>query len=153
MTSIPISDFGGGESAKFEKAGDAYAGTIVSMDERPATDPLTGQVKTFTSGAPMMVRVITLELDNNDYVSLWARGGRFQVGKGKGESMLNAIGTAGREAGAKTIDVGGWLKVAFTGEGVGKPGLNAPKLYTAEYKPPAPGSVSVDVFGGGEEPF
>ncbi len=64
----------------------------------------------------------------------------------RGESMLNAIGTAVQAANATSLDIGGQLAVAFTGEGEAKTTtFNKPKLYTAQYKPPAPQAASVPV--------
>ena len=62
--------------------------------------------------------------------------------------MMSAIGTAARQAGAESVDVGGLLAVAFTGETKAEPGMNPAKLYTAQYRPPAPQAASVptDLF-------
>jgi hypothetical protein len=60
--------------------------------------------------------------------------------------MLNAIGTAVRTAGASSLDVGGMLAVVHSGLGKPpSPGFNAPKLFTAQYQPPAPQTQQVDV--------
>ena len=146
MTSIPLSDLSSSPAAKFENIGDKYIGTIVSMTERQQTDPATGQVKTFQGGSPRMVWVITLDCDNGETVSLWASGGRYIPAQGSGESMLSAIGTAVKAAGATSVDEGAKLGIAHTGMGEAKPGQNAPRLYTAQYQPPAvkPQQVAVD---------
>jgi hypothetical protein len=145
MTSIPLSQLESSTAAKFEQFGDKHAGRIVAIDQRQQTDPKTGQVKTFNDGSPQMQWVITLE-EAGQAVALFAKGGRFTPAKGTGESMLSAIGTAVRTAGAASLDVGGQLAVAFTGESEAKPGLNPAKLYAAQYQPPAPASVPVDLF-------
>jgi hypothetical protein len=146
--SIPLSQLESAASLPFEQIGDTHAGTITAMNERPQTDPNTGQVKTFTDGTPRMVWVIAIEKQGGDTGSLWARGGRFVAKTGSGESMLNAIGTAVRAAGAASVDVGGQLAVRLTGFTEAKPGQNPAKLYTAQYTPPAPqnASVPVDLF-------
>jgi hypothetical protein len=146
--SIPLSELESSPSAKFDKHGDKYAGRIVSTAKRQQTDPVTGAVKTFPSGDPMPVLVITIEDQTGERVALWAKGGRFQAVVGSGEAMLNAIGTAVRNAGADALDPGGLLAVAYTGDSAPKPGLNAAKLFTAQYQPPAsPASVPVqDLF-------
>ena len=146
MTSIPLSELESSAAAKFENINDAHVGRIVGIVQRPQTDLKSGQVKTFSDGAPMMQWVITIEKAGGDTVALWAKGGKFKAVSGSGESMLNAIGTAVRAAGADSVDVGGQLAVAHTGLGEAKPGMNAPKLYTAQYKPPAPVSVPADLF-------
>jgi hypothetical protein len=143
--SIPLSSLqGGSPAAKFEKVGDKYAGVIESMDERQQTDFSTGKPLFFESGDPRMQWVITIGTPEGDSVSLYARGGNHKPDRGSGESMLNAIGTAVLEAGANALEVGGRLAVAHTGFGEAKAGLNAPKLYTAQYQPPAAPSVAVD---------
>lgn len=142
--SIPLSDLQGGASAKFERQGDKYAGRVTSIEQRHQTDPKTGQVQTWADGTPKPVVVISLEQSNGEVVALWAKGGRFSAATGQGESMLNAIGTAVRAAGAASLDVGAQLAVAYTGEGEAKPGLNAPKLYSAQYQAAPAASVAVD---------
>lgn len=144
--SIPLHDLEASQSAKFDAIGDKYIGIITGIDHRQQTDPKTGIPKTFPSGDPMMLYVITLQPEGGDPIALWAKGGRFQAVQGTGESMLSAIGTAVREAGATSVEVGAKLAVAFTGEGETKPGFNAPKLYTAKYEPPQaqPQAVAVD---------
>ena len=85
------------------------------------------------------------EKDTGDTVALWAKGGKFAVATGSGQSMTSAIATAVRAAGATALEVGGELAVAWTGEGPTKPGMNPAKLYTAAYRPPERQPASVDV--------
>jgi len=144
MSSVPLSDIGGSAapSAKFDNMGDSHSGVVLSSDKRVQTDPADGSVKTFKDGTPRPQWVFTIEEDNGESVSLWAKGGKFTVIKGSGESMLNAITSAVRAAGCQTIDSGAHLTVTHTGLGDAKP--QPAKLFTAEYKPAAPGSVPVD---------
>jgi len=146
--SIPLSDLESGAAASFQSIGDKHEGTIIAIKQTNQTDPKTGQPKLFPSGDPMPIWIITVQPPQGDPVSLWAKGGRFVAKTGTGESMLSAIGTAVRAAGASSVDVGGKLAVAFTGETEAKPGMNAAKLYQAAYQPPAPqnASVPVDLF-------
>jgi hypothetical protein len=52
--------------------------------------------------------------------------------------MKPAIADAVRAAGAAGLEMGGWLSVTYTANGTAKQrGMNPPKLYEAEYKPPA----------------
>lgn len=143
--SIPLGDLESSASAKFEQIGDKYVGTITSIDHRQQTD-LDGTPKRFQSGDPMMMYVIGLHLDDGETAALFAKGGKFTPKTGSGESMLSAIGTAVRNAGATSVEVGAKLAVAFTGEGEARTGMNAPKLYTAQYQPPVaqPQAVAVD---------
>lgn len=147
MTSIPLNELESTNSAKFDNIGDKHVGTITAIDHRQQTDPKTGEKKEFPSGDPMMMWVITIQPDEGDAVALWAKGGKFEVAEGSGESMLSAIGTAVRAANATAVEVGAKLGVAHTGLGKAKgTGMNAPKLYTAQYEPPVakPASVGVE---------
>lgn len=143
--SIPLSELESSPSAKFEQIGDKHAGRITNLAERAQTDPNTGAVKTFNDGSPRMVWVITIEKADGETAALWARGGKFTAKQGTGESMLNAIGSAVRAANAASVDLGGQLAVAFTGFGEAKPAQSPPKLFTAQYQPPAPANASVPV--------
>lgn len=146
MNSIPLSELGSGApAAKFANIGDTYVGRITAMAQRQQTDPVTNQVKTFVDGSPRMQWVITIEQANGESVSLWARGGKSKAAKGTGETMLNAIGSAVRAAGASAVDVGGELAVAYTGESEAALGLNPSKLFSAQYRPPSQ-SIPVDLF-------
>ena len=139
--SIPLTDLEGGNAAQFINLGDKHVGTITDFSERQQTKLGEGTPLTFNDGTPRMVHVITIQpLDGSDAVQLWARGGKFEVASGSGTSMGGAIAEAAKKAGVQKLEVGAQLAVAFTGMGVPKPGFNAPKLYTAEYRPPAPGT-------------
>jgi hypothetical protein len=150
MTSIPLSDMeGSGAAARFDDFGDKYAGRITAMKQTQQTDPKTGQPKFFPSGDPMMLWIITIQPEGGgDALSLWAKAGKFTAAKGSGQAMLTAIGAAVRESGASSVEVGGKLAVAFTGESEPKPGMNPAKLFSAQYEPPTaePASVPVDLF-------
>lgn len=141
--SIPLSDLESSKAAKFDNPGDKYVGAITAIDHRQQTDPKTNAPKFFQSGDPMMVYVITIKPDDGDAVALFAKGGKFEAVSGSGETMLSAIGTAVRAAGADSVQVGARLGVAFTGLGEQKPGMNPPKLFTAQYEVPKQ-SVPVD---------
>ena len=143
--SIPLSSLESNQAAGFASIGDKHTGRITSIDQTQQTDLTTGKPRTFPSGDPMMLWIITIQPANGDAVALWAKGGKFRAAQGKGESMLTAISMAVRAAGAASLDVGGELAVEHTGLGEAKTGLNAPKLYTAQYRPPAPKNASVPV--------
>jgi hypothetical protein len=143
--SIPLSNLEPSPSAKFETIGDKHVGRITAMNERQQTN-IAGEALTFKDGSPRMQWVITIEKADGDVVSLYAKGGKYKVASGTGESMLSAIGTAVRTAGADAVDVGGELAVAFTGLGEAKPGQSAPKLFQAEYRPPSASIPAADLF-------
>lgn len=150
QSSIPLSELGGsmGKSLTFTEIGEKHIGRILAVAVRNQTDPVTGVVKTFSDGTPRTQLVISLEMPDGETGALYARGGKAEPARGSGKPMLNAITDAARAAQAQTIEAGAELAVAFTGEGAAKPGLNPTKLFTAQYRPPAPPSVSVDdLFG------
>lgn len=144
--SIPLSELESTPSAKFTQIGDSHVGRITNMAERPQTDINTGVALTFKDGSPRMQWVITIEKQDGEIVALYAKGGKFKASQGSGESMLNAIGLAVRAANASGVDVGGELAIAFTGLGEQAPGKAAPKLFTAQYKPPAAASIPANLF-------
>jgi hypothetical protein len=145
--SIPLSDLESSPSAKFSEFGDTYRGRIVSMAERQQTD-IKGNPLWFDAEhtQPRMQWVITIEQASGDTAALYAKGGKFKPVQGEGESMLSAIGTAVRAAGAQGVDIGAELAVAYTGLAEAKPGQSPAKLYTAQYRAAAPPSVPVDLF-------
>lgn len=62
-----------------------------------------------------------------------------------GGKMLKAIRDALQVAKAQ-LEEGGTLAVQYTGDGTAtRPGANPPKLYVAQYQPPAPSTVGADV--------
>jgi hypothetical protein len=145
---IPLAEFEGqGKSAKFDNVGDSHAGRIVTIEQRQQTDLTTGKVKWWdeTETRPMMQWLITIE-ENGDNAVLYARGGTHEVASGEGESMQNAIARAVRTAGATEIAPGARIAVKHSGLGKAGTGRNAAKLYVAQYEPPAPPSIPVDLF-------
>ena len=142
--SIPLGELESSPSAKFVAYGDSYSGRITAMTERQQTN-IDGKPLSFDDGSPRMQWVITLMQASGDSVAIYAKGGKFKAKTGKGESMLSAIGSAVRAAGAGSVDVGGELAVAFTGESEAQPGRSPAKLYTAQYKAPTT-TIPVDLF-------
>jgi hypothetical protein len=124
--------------------GDTHAGVIVSIEQRQVTDLDTGKLKFWgESDRPMMQWLITIEEGDGTAV-LYARGGNYEVQSGTGESMQSAIARAVRAANATNVAPGARLAVKHTGLGKARP--QPAKLYTAQYEPPAPPSVPVDLF-------
>jgi hypothetical protein len=141
---------GGGRSAKFATIGDKIDGEITATEVTQQTDFTDGTPKTWPDGNPMMQLVITLQTDEREDDQ--DDGVRRVFAKGsarKATTTIGAVRAAVQAAGAKTLEVGGRLQLAYTGDGVApKAGLNAPKEYKAKYTPPAAGSVNVDeIFG------
>lgn len=135
--------FGGGAKAfVFESLGDTVEGEIVSAQTRQQTSLDTGKPATWDDGSPKKMIVIVLqttlrEHDEDDGLrSIYLRGGNFQVENGKGTSSQVAVRDAVKRSGAKALEVGGMLKMRWSGMGKGKRGFNPPKLYEAAYKAP-----------------
>lgn len=145
MSNDKIQDFlfAGGKSFSFDNVDDAVEGEVLNCELRQQTDVDTGTPLTFNDGTPRMQLVVTLQTklrDNDDddgIRTIYAKGGRYDVDSGSGTSMRDAIADAVRTSGAKTLEEGGTLVVAFTGLGKKRnKGYSAPKLYTAGYRPP-----------------
>lgn len=151
-----INDFlngGGGRAAKFDNVGDAVEGTITDVRLSQQTSMEDGAPLTWSDGSPRMQLVVTLKtserVDDNDDGTrrIFAKGGNYEIQTGTGKSMKDAISDALTKAGAKTIEEGGTLKVAFTGEGKKtNRGYAAPKLYRASYKGPVSAVSAEDLF-------
>lgn len=146
----------GGKAFPFEKLNDVVIGEVISAEVRQQTDVETGEKLTWTDGSPRMQLVITLQTslkssDDDDGVrQIFAKGGTFEVASGEGQSMKSAIAQAVRDGKGNGLNPGDQLAVAWTGEGVKKNrAYNAPKLYTASWKPAPAQSVSgKDLFDG-----
>jgi hypothetical protein len=127
-----VRDFfeGPAPAAKFELAKDSISGMITGMVIRQQTNPDTGDPLFFKSGDPRMQVVITLQTEetaeDDGLRSLYVRG-----------EMRKAIVGACLASGVKSPQIGGFLKVTYTGDGEpARKGLNGPKLYDAEYQQP-----------------
>ena len=150
-TSTDVTSFlfgGGGRSVKFEAPGDTVQGEIVDLAMAQQTD-LDGKPRTWDNGDPRMQLVVTLATDLRDPEDAEDDGRRklYVKGGNKIASTQKAVADAVRAAGAASLEVGGVLAVQFTGLGTpSKAGLNAPKLYAAQYRPPAPAAVSTGLL-------
>ena len=144
---LPLGELERGPSAKFPDVGDRYAGVITSVKRTPQTDFDSGEVLTWNDGTPRLQTLIELELADGTTTTLYAKGGAYTAASGTGQSMEAAIVAAVKAAGGSSIRRGDMLAVAHTGLGkVSRKGMNAPKLFTAEYHlaEPANSSVAVD---------
>jgi hypothetical protein len=159
MTQSNVSDFlfaGGAKAFGFAEFGDTVSGEIIAAEVRQQTS-IEGELLTWPDGKPRQQLVITLQTklheddDDDGQRTIYAKGGRFDVNKGEGQSMRDAIAEAVRVIGAKSIEVGDELAVSYTGEGVAKRGYNAPKLYTAGFRKAKPSITESDLFGDGNE--
>lgn len=131
---------GGGKSFPFDRIGDTCIGTIVSIEKRQQTDVKTGAPKVWErSGEPKMMYVFGIQTDLR--VDEEDTGIRSLYIKWKSEE---AIKQAVRASGARFPEVGGKLALTYSGDGAPERGQQPPKLYTAQYRPPAPGEQFMD---------
>lgn len=120
----------GAKYAQFKNVGDRVGGTIVSAEERQATEYPSRTPKKWPDGNPMMEWVVTLRQKDGAEVKV-----PFDT-VAKKEAVRDAI----RACGAPGLAIGGKLVLAHTGTEPSKAG--APKkLYEAVYAAPV---VSVD---------
>ena len=138
-------DLGGnaGNSFAFDTVGDTVTGTVLDMAEVQQTDMDTGLPATWDNGQPKMMYRVDLQTqarDPNDPAddgkrSVYLRGSR----KPESQSSLAAVLTAVRQAtGTANLATGGILALRYVGDGQPtRRGFNAPKLYAAQYTPPA----------------
>ena len=142
-----VNDFlmgGSGASAKFEQPGDLIAGTITAMRTEQQTNFKTGQAKFWDNGNKIEQLVISVQTeqrespDDDGIRNLYVKGSA-KVGS---QSSHDAVRTAVQNAGAKSLDVGGWLSLAFIGEEAAtQRGLSPRKLWQAQYQAPNPATA------------
>lgn len=136
---------GGAKSFPFEGIGSSVEGTVVDAEVRQQTS-MEGELLSWADGKPRMQLVITLQTGLRDSEqddglrTIYAKGGKFDIAKGEGTSMRDAIAEAVQGAGGK-MEEGDSLVVVHTGLGVAKRGYQAPKLYTAGFRK---AKVSID---------
>lgn len=131
-------------SHKFDTIGSTAKGTIESLDMQ--------QQRSIDDGAPlywddaktqpkMQLRIV-LVTDDRDGEDDDGRRAIYVRGQ-----MQQAVRDAIKAAGADKIEEGGTLAVQYTADGEPpKRGMNAPKIYKAQYKTPSvtPAAVAVD---------
>ena len=153
---------GGGKSFKFEQVGDVVEGEVTDVQLTQQTSLEDNTPLTWSDGSARMQLVISIATkahddENDDGIRrVYAKGGRYEVASGSGMSMKDAVADACRKAGAQTIEVGGKIKIGFTGEGKKtNRGYSAPKLFKASYEKPTRNVAVNDLFddGGQDEPF
>ena len=138
---------GGAKSFPFAAVGDSIEGTIVDAEVRQQTS-MEGELLTWADGKPRMQVVITLQTELHDDESddglrtIYAKGGKFDIAKGEGQSMRDAIAEA---VNGQKLEEGDSLVVVHSGMGVAKRGYQAPKLYTAGFRK-AKKSISADAL-------
>ena len=150
-TTTPVNDFlmggGGAPTATFKDApiGRKYVGKIIDSTVTQQTDMKNNEPKFWKDGNPMMQAVITIQTDERNLDIEDDDGQRRLFVKGE---MQKAVRDAVREAGASGLELGGMLAVMYIGDGTPPSvGMNAPKLYKAQYKAPDPVAAANDMLG------
>ena len=151
--------FGGGAKAfQFNTIGDICRGTVVKAEMRQQTS-IEGVPLNWDDGRPRMQLVVELQTDehvddDDDGIrTLYAKGGRFEIAEGEGQSMRDAIADAMKEQKEKSLDPGDELAVGFTGLGKAKRGYSAPKLYAASFRKGRKSVKASDLFGDEPTPI
>lgn len=143
---------GGSASFPFDRPGDSVSGKVLNLEEVQQTDMDSGKPAVWDNGQPKMMYRVELQTqlrdgtDDDGVRSVYLKGSK----KPESQSSLAAVLAAVRAAtgGRSSLTVGGTLKLTYVGDGEQtRRGYNAPKLYAAEYIPPA-----VNLGGEPEQP-
>lgn len=127
-------------SYKFETIGDTIKGTVTHAEVRPVTDIKTGEIKRWDDGNEQQQIVITLATDLRDPDVPNDEGERRIFAQHR---MRGALVEALKRCGPGTkFEVGGTLAVKYVSNGTASAvGFTPPKLYAADYRPPANAGV------------
>lgn len=129
----------GGKTAKFPEIGAKVVGTVLSADTSQQTD-IDGVPKFWDDGKPMMQVVVQLQTDNREDDE--DDGVRKLYVKGNMHKAVQEVVRVHRG-----LAVGGKLAVAYYADGEQKrKGYSAPKLFKAQYTPPATSIENSDLF-------
>lgn len=136
-------------SAKFPEVGTTVKGRIAQKPEvQQQRDFDSGELLYWDDGNPKKQVKVVLATDERDADIPDDDGMRALYIKA---NLQKAVQAALRKAGSK-MEAGGFLSVTYTSEGeVKKKGMNAPKLYSAQYTPPSEADAN-EVVGGAPEP-
>lgn len=133
-----------GQSAKFETIGDKVGGIITDYSVTQQIDFDTDEPIFWDEDKtqPAMQLVISLQTEERDPLDAEDEGIRKLYIKGSkksgSQSPHDAVASACRRAGVKSVTRGGYLEMQFVGEEAPKKkGMSPRKLYTANYNPMA----------------
>ncbi len=132
-----------GNSFSFDNLADRVEGLVIDLVERQSTDMDTGQPAFWENGDKKMLSVVTLQTELRDPANPADDGKRTVPlsGSKKAESqsrMAAVLGAVRQATGGTQLQFHGWLALQYVGDGVPtRRGFNAPKLYIADYRPPA----------------
>lgn len=129
----------------FPNVGDTFKGIFISAEPRPATDYVTGAVKTWDDGTPMTEYVMEFQTDQIDGPD---DNGRRTLYAGKSSRLFKAMNEAVRTAGLRWADQPQLtIKRIEDGDPVtlknGKKG-NAPKQFKAKAEKAPKAAVNLD---------
>lgn len=128
---------GGSPALKFDAIGTSHTGTVTAEPTaKQQTDFRTGQPETWNDGSPKMQVLVQMSTALRDPANPDDDGTRTLYVKGR--ELTNAVRAAVKASGANGIHTGGVLTVTYVGDGqAANAGVNPPKLYQANYQPPA----------------
>lgn len=137
MTKTEVERFFYGDpipTAKFPSVGSTVSGTIVDLQTAQQQEYGTRKPLFWDDGKPRMQLIITLQTEERNGPDDDGRRKLF-VMKGVQVAVRDALTAAG----VREPLVGGWISVTWDSEKPSDtPGYNPMKVYTAEYRPPAP---------------
>jgi hypothetical protein len=134
---------GGTKAAAFLTVGTVVRGEILRQRVTQMRKFKTNELRFWPDGQPMEQVIYTLQTDERDPTNEDDDGQRdlFIDTKNKKEAMRAAAVAAG----VTRIEVGGYVAMQYTGNDPnGQNPDNLPKLYYAEYRPPAAGAGVVN---------
>jgi hypothetical protein len=127
---------GGTPALKFETVGTSHTGTVAAEPTASQqTDFRTKAPETWPDGSPKMQVLVQMSTTLRDPAKPEDDGTRTLYIKGK--ELTNAVRAGIQASGANGLHTGGVLTVAYIADGQAQPGMNPPKLYVAQYQPPA----------------
>jgi hypothetical protein len=142
---------GGAPAHAWHSIGDVCEGEIVALDTTQQRDIRDkSKLVLWPDGTPKMVALVTLKTaqrnpeieDDDGERTLWVSG----------KYLTAAVREAVKAGGARLLDIGGYLSVVYVGDGEAQVGFNAPRLFTATYRKPAPGAVAANAALGVQQP-
>ena len=114
-------------AVKFERVGESVTGRVMAKELRQQTDLDTGDLQYWKDGRPMMMALLTLQVedptDEDDGKRiLYVRSG-----------LTTAFREAVKAAGKSDLYEGDYVTVEYTGDGVApRKGLNPPKQFAVK---------------------
>lgn len=142
MTDTSVNDLLVGRSGppafKFETIGTTAKGKITNLGQSQVRDFKTGTARTYPDGNPIMQIVITLEQEDGEETRVFVK-----------PDAKRAIREAVERVAAPGLEIGGQLALKYAKDEASQPGMNAKKIFEAQYKAPAvlaPAASGTDLF-------